>query len=133
MPRCAPLLFLLPTLTGCAATFVGATSVGVGAAGVVAYDCPAWVEVTLRDGLTGGELCGEPLEARSADDQRRAMSCAPFPLGTGTWEIHAARGGSAATLVVEPSRRCEHVAYSIELTLPAPPAPPLQGRSLGGA
>ncbi len=130
MWRLGALWFLVPMLAGCAATFVGATSVGVGAAGVVAYQCPGWVEVTLRDELTGGELCGEPLEARAADEERRAHTCAPFPLGAGSWQIRALRGGSAATLVIEPSPRCEHNAYSIELTLPAPRP---QGRSLGGA
>ncbi|MFO0569947.1 MAG: hypothetical protein U0263_30150 [Polyangiaceae bacterium] len=107
-------------LNGCSAVFVGSTTAAVGGAAVLGFECPGYVKTSLRDELTGAELCAEPVRARSGDRERRLMTCRPAPLGEGTWELQAVRGGAPMQVTVERPEHCERYVYAVELSLPAP-------------
>jgi hypothetical protein len=117
----APLLLLLPlSLLGCNAGLVGVSVLGLGAGAVAVRQCPGYVAVTLRDELTGAELCGEPVRARAGDRERRLRTCAPGALPAGSWELRAERGGAPASVEVAEAPRCERWMYAVELSLPEP-------------
>ncbi|MBI3205276.1 MAG: hypothetical protein HYZ29_27295 [Myxococcales bacterium] len=112
----------LLALSGCNVVAVGG-AVGVLSAGAaVAYDCPSYVSVSLRDDLTGQELCGEEVVARDRQGgrERSLTTCATQRLPEGRWELRAERGGEASVLELAPVRGCERFVHSVELTLPAP-------------
>lgn len=92
----------------------------LGAGAAISYECPGYVALTLRDELTGGELCGETVLARSGDKERRLTSCATMSLPDGRWELRAERGGAPTTVDIERPKGCERWVYDVELTLPPP-------------
>jgi len=113
-------LLLILALSGCNAGLVGVTVVSLGAGAAVAHDCPGYVAVTLRDELTGAELCAEPVRARSGERERRLMTCAPMALPAGRWELRAERGGVPVSVEVAEAEHCERWVYAVELGLPEP-------------
>lgn len=120
MRRALLLPILALALGGCDAALVGGSVVVLGAGAVLAHECPGYVSVELRDELTGGLLCGEPVVARSGERQRRLVSCGTTGLPEGRWEIRAERGGAPTTVDVERPKGCERWVYDVELTLPPP-------------
>lgn len=124
MRRLLALLLLPLGLGGCNAALVGGTVVVMGAGAAIAFDCPGYVNVRLRDELTGDELCGEGVIARSGDRQRRLVTCATLGLSAGTWELRAERGGAPTSVEVDPPDDCQRWVYAVELSLPPPSLPP---------
>lgn len=125
------LTFAAFATSGCSALLVGSTTAGLGGAAALSFECPGYVVVTLRDELTGAELCGEPIHARdrTQDRERTLVACAPSTLPPGNWELTAARGGEPGQLVVEQPDHCQRWVYALELTLPAPALVLASGRA----
>jgi hypothetical protein len=113
-------LGLLLALTGCSGIFVGASVVTVGGAAVLGFECPTYVMVTVRDGSTGSELCNAPVVFDQAATSREVSACGTVGVGPGTWRIRPALPGyvgESSTLTLEPPKECEHIQYSVELTV----------------
>jgi hypothetical protein len=118
MKRFALGLLLLPLSSGCAATAGAAAAGAVFGAGAAAFDCPSYVTVTIRDPLTGDELCGEPVMATKDGSGHEIRSCSYAPLSDGTWVLRAERSDLSvpeSRVDITPSSRCERPVYSIEL------------------
>jgi hypothetical protein len=113
-------LSLLGLMSGCSGILVGASVVTVGGAAVLGFECPTYVTVTVRDGSTGRELCNAPVVFEKGTSSRELAACGSIGLDPGNWRVRPALPGyvgESSSLVLEAPKDCEHVQYSIELTV----------------
>jgi hypothetical protein len=140
----APILGVGLLVTGCTSVIGLGVVAGVGAAAVLASDCPNLVDITVRDGVTGGRTCEATVIATLGDESQSIAPCYHAHLADGTWQIRASYPGRAdevSTVVVSRQGKCVHTVQTVELwlrpagrseptvvqpspPLPAPPPPP---------
>lgn len=144
--RLAPILGVGLLVPGCTSAIGAGVVVGVTGAAVLASDCPDMVDITVRDGLTGGRTCAATVTATRDGESEPIQPCYHAHLGDGTWLIRASYPGRAdevSTVVIAGEGKCVHTVQTIELWLrppgrteptlvqpspapaPAPPAPVL--------
>ena len=128
--RLATILTLAVLLPSCTSAIgVGVVVVATGAA-VLAADCSDFIDITVRDGVSGGRTCDAKVTAVKGDEQVEILPCYHARLGEGVWQIRASLPGRAdamTTLKLERGEECGRTVQSIELWLQPPgytPSPP---------
>lgn len=99
--------------------------VTVGGAAVLGFECPTYVTVTVRDGSTGRELCNAPVVFQKGTTSRELAACGSIGLDPGTWRIRPALPGyvgESSSIEIAAPEDCEHIQYSVELTVWPQPA-----------
>jgi hypothetical protein len=128
--RLATILSLVVLLPSCTSAIgVGVVVVAAGAA-VLAADCSDFIDITVRDGVSGGRTCDATVTAVKGDEQVEILPCYHARLGEGVWQIRASLPGRAdamTTLKLERGEECGRTVQSVELWLQPPgyvPSPP---------
>ena len=134
--RFATILGLIVVLPSCTSVIgVGVVAVATGAA-VLASDCSDFIDITVKDGVSGGRTCEATVTAVKGDEQEQIMPCYHARLSEGVWQIRASLPGRAdavSTVKLDRSGECGRTVQSIELWLqpvgyvsppPFAPAPP---------
>jgi hypothetical protein len=135
----APILGLGLLASACTSAIGVAIVAVAGGAAVLASDCPDMVDITVRDGATGGRTCAATVTATRDGDTELLKPCYHAHLGDGTWLIRASYPGYAdevSTVIIAREGKCVHTVQTVELWLrppgrteptlvqPSPPLPP---------
>ena len=128
------LALLVPSCTSALGLGVVA---GVTGAAVLASDCTDFIDITVRDSMSGGRTCDATVTAVQGDEQEQIMPCYHARLSEGVWQIRASLPGRAdafSTVKLQRGKECGRTVQSVELWLQPlgfVPQPPLAPPSVG--